>query len=817
VYADSISTAHLGNELGGATGGFSHGLVSAYGGGTARLQALQNAGVALGGVFANYYGVATITNAMGYALATNNVNSQALIEGEFPFNLTFGLASSSYGGICEINSYTSFGSITTGYARSAAGAFDATVKGRGHGVLTAGYANATTGTTLIETLARGAFAQGYARNATIRAGYSAYPVFRAGFAQGVALDGGLIEATSDGSFAHGYTNGGTLRALGVGSSVGGYVFQGVGSVGKIEASGFGTIALGAVYGGTGGNAVVESTNPGAASFGNSTAVGAGSTAVIGNAGFSVGVAYSAAGANASVTAAQGGFANGYANTIVGAFPATITTTYAGGFVSGFVSATTATSRLRTNAQGAFAAGSAVNALIEAVGIGAMAQGSANGFNIYASGAGSFARGSATAAAITASGTGSMAMGSASSAITASATNSFQFGPGVNAQADSLKIGTAGLAFKGTTGAPTSPVTGNFWIDSGSINVHSGTALLPRTDVTSDFGSATKRWKKLFGVYGFIGGASGSGALTAAGASIVAGYASGTSGTVIETTYSGAFATGNAVGFGAFTAKIRAVKNGAMVFGSADGTSSNALLESAANGSLTFGLAANGTIRTTAPFGGGSVAGGETATDGVIEATKSGALALGRAANGATIGATGQGAFAQGSVSTSSSNDITASGVGSLARGSATGGYITASGDGAFAQGWASASNIVASGYGSFAFGRATTAITASATNSFQFGPGVNAQADSFQVGNAGVRLLGTTTAPTQNGEFGVNGTGKIVLRTGGFTWTLVQSSAFTPTNVTTDRSFDANATTTDELADVLGTLIADLQAIGILG
>lgn len=37
------------------------------------------------------------------------------------------------------------------------------------------------------------------------------------------------------------------------------------------------------------------------------------------------------------------------------------------------------------------------------------------------------------------------------------------------------------------------------------------------------------------------------------------------------------------------------------------------------------------------------------------------------------------------------------------------------------------------------------------------------------------------------------------------------------TNVTTDRAYDANATTIDELADVLGTLIADLRAAGIIG
>lgn len=39
---------------------------------------------------------------------------------------------------------------------------------------------------------------------------------------------------------------------------------------------------------------------------------------------------------------------------------------------------------------------------------------------------------------------------------------------------------------------------------------------------------------------------------------------------------------------------------------------------------------------------------------------------------------------------------------------------------------------------------------------------------------------------------------------------------YTPTNVTTDRSYDANATSLDELADVVGTVIADLQAVGLM-
>ena len=45
---------------------------------------------------------------------------------------------------------------------------------------------------------------------------------------------------------------------------------------------------------------------------------------------------------------------------------------------------------------------------------------------------------------------------------------------------------------------------------------------------------------------------------------------------------------------------------------------------------------------------------------------------------------------------------------------------------------------------------------------------------------------------------------------------LYKVATYTPTNVTTDRSYDANSTTLDEVADVLGSLIADLQATGIL-
>ena len=44
----------------------------------------------------------------------------------------------------------------------------------------------------------------------------------------------------------------------------------------------------------------------------------------------------------------------------------------------------------------------------------------------------------------------------------------------------------------------------------------------------------------------------------------------------------------------------------------------------------------------------------------------------------------------------------------------------------------------------------------------------------------------------------------------------VRSGVYTVSNLTTDRTYDANSTTTDELADVLGTLITDLKVNGIL-
>lgn len=45
---------------------------------------------------------------------------------------------------------------------------------------------------------------------------------------------------------------------------------------------------------------------------------------------------------------------------------------------------------------------------------------------------------------------------------------------------------------------------------------------------------------------------------------------------------------------------------------------------------------------------------------------------------------------------------------------------------------------------------------------------------------------------------------------------VVRPAAYTASNVVADRSYNADATTIDELADVVGTLIADLRSLGLV-
>lgn len=101
--------------------------------------------------------------------------------------------------------------------------------------------------------------------------------------------------------------------------------------------------------------------------------------------------------------------------------------------------------------------------------------------------------------------------------------------------------------------------------------------------------------------------------------------------------------------------------------------------------------------------------------------------------------------------------------------------------------------------------------------------------DSASVGTSGQRVLiiRTGTAPSSSpaDEFQLysadwNGAGTAAphfRNEEGHIIKLARVATYTPSNVTTDRSFDADSTTLDEVADVLGTLIADLQILGFLG
>ena len=78
--------------------------------------------------------------------------------------------------------------------------------------------------------------------------------------------------------------------------------------------------------------------------------------------------------------------------------------------------------------------------------------------------------------------------------------------------------------------------------------------------------------------------------------------------------------------------------------------------------------------------------------------------------------------------------------------------------------------------------------------------------------------LVTTGSQTFAGNKTFNGEIKFVTKVGFFnTAPVSQPTGYAVTNVTTDRAYDADITSIDELADVLGTLIADLKAFGLLG
>jgi hypothetical protein len=145
----------------------------------------------------------------------------------------------------------------------------------------------------------------------------------------------------------------------------------------------------------------------------------------------------------------------------------------------------------------------------------------------------------------------------------------------------------------------------------------------------------------------------------------------------------------------------------------------------------------------------------------------------------------------------------------------TGSYNVAVGQGAAQgeSGTSTFSNTVAVGYGA---GKNLTTGGSNVLIGYQAGSTLNTESDKLYIENS------NSSSPLIYGEFDndlvrVNGDFEA---TGGYGFngesaTAVQTG-YTPTNVTTTRSFDADSVTLDSLADVVGTLIEDLKTKGLI-
>lgn len=189
---------------------------------------------------------------------------------------------------------------------------------------------------------------------------------------------------------------------------------------------------------------------------------------------------------------NGSMVRGQAQSPNGVGTATMTASGIGSLAAGRVLADSAhAGSILASGEGSLAAGLARTqggaSTIQATANGSMAFGSADyGNQISASAVGAVALGAAIYAAggyVSASGEGSLAQGSAYGGnVIASARNAVQFGPGTNPDADSVRIGTAGIHMKGTVGAFGAYANGQFWIANGNVYCYSGNAVQNLTNV-----------------------------------------------------------------------------------------------------------------------------------------------------------------------------------------------------------------------------------------------------------------------------------------------------------------------------------------------
>lgn len=260
--------------------------------------------------------------------------------------------------------------------------------------------------------------------------------FLNGFVKATNTTGATISATQEGSFTQGYAlNGGAIQTMGHGCFAQGYTRDADSSITAGPA--FGGFAQGNALGGG------TITGGGNGAF----AQGQASEGIIyaGPASFAQGLAAS----SSTIQAGVGAFSQGYAydhSTIFG--------TGKGSFAQGYA---TYFGDINSDGNGAFGQGYAKYAYINATGYGAFCQGYAAGNRIFASGYGAFAQGYA-----------------GSGVIEATAANAVQFGPGTNAEADSLQTGS-GIRIFGTTSPPGTPKNGDIYTDGTDVFIRTGGA------------------------------------------------------------------------------------------------------------------------------------------------------------------------------------------------------------------------------------------------------------------------------------------------------------------------------------------------------
>ncbi|MDP2607308.1 MAG: hypothetical protein Q8S00_32625 [Deltaproteobacteria bacterium] len=389
----------------------------------------------------------------------------------------------------------------------------------GMGATTFGYARASgANTSQILASNNGAHAGGYTHgddvygsDATISATADGAVAF--GLAQGVKGGAGTISAQGEGGFAHGVVSDVYSAYVTAGDSSSILADEGCTAFGSTKVADAVGLIRAQAYGGFGGGSLAfGDISPGFVVGRDATilAYGYGSFAG-GSCGSSLGPSLLQAGLGSSASFAFGLASNGqllatgYSSFAQGmASGGDVTATNWGSVAMGVartVAAGGPTVYLQSSGLGSFAQGYARvttpggTGYIAAFGGGSHASGYALNGIIASSGLGGFAHGAAKAAySILATGAGSVAFGYAGVAdIDAQGNNAFQFGPGVNALNDSLRIGV-GWRFKGTDGAPGVPVDGDAWINGTDLWLRTGGASV-NLSALSGIASPPEKWNQ----------------------------------------------------------------------------------------------------------------------------------------------------------------------------------------------------------------------------------------------------------------------------------------------------------------------------------